>query len=390
MNTFGIIGAVLIGAIHIFNVIYIGHRLFRWFSYIFPGMNTKIFILWHSIMGGLTMFAMLPLSLPISINYHMRVIGGFITGIYLYILLFFILTDLVLLIMKITRQFTEEGLKKLRFHAGTAALFFGILVAGFGIYNATQIQLTTYELELQRDLQGEMTIVLVSDLHLGEIYSESRLKRVVEKINSLNPDIVTIAGDIFNDDFYAIRNPERAAATLRSIDTTFGVFACLGNHDTGRSIGSMISFLEESNIHLLNCEYVIIDDRLVLIGRLDKPLPWMAEGGFAGMERRYFPDIMDEIRTELQGRYLPIIVIDHNPAHIPEYGNDVDMALFGHTHGGGMFPFNIVTRLLYVIDRGHFQQDAHSPHIIVTQGMHGWSIPLRVGSYNEVVEIIIR
>jgi len=386
MNTFGVVGAVLIGAIHIFNVIYIGNRTYKWLLYIFPNLNAKAYTAWHTALGILTLFAMLPLSLPININYHLRMIGGYITGIFLYILLFFILADLIFLIAKVTKQFSPDALKKSWFYAGAAALILGVLVSGYGIYNATQIRITTYELELTRDLQGEMTIVLISDLHLGEIHSERRLEQVVESINSLNPDIVTIAGDIFNDDFYAIRDPERAYALLKSIETNFGVFACLGNHDTGRTVGSMISFLEESNIVLLNCEYVIIDDRLVLIGRLDAPLPWMAEGGFAGKERRDFADII----YDLYGYDLPVVVIDHNPAHISEYGSEVDMALFGHTHGGGMFPFNIVTSLMHVIDRGHFQQDAYSPHIIVTQGVHGWSMPLRVGSFNEIIEIMIR
>ncbi|MCL2361857.1 MAG: metallophosphoesterase [Defluviitaleaceae bacterium] len=390
MNIFGITGGLLIFAIHTFNVVYISNRFYRWFSYLFPKLNVKIFSAVFILLGVMTFFAMLPLSLPISFNYHLRMIGGYITGVLLYVLLAFLLADLIFLVVRLIKGVSADAFIKSRFYAGTVAIFLGLFVAGYGIYNATQIRITTYEIELQREMQGEMTIVLISDLHLGELHSERRLEPMVAYINSLNPDFVAIAGDIFNDDFYAIRDPERASALLRTIGTNYGVFAVLGNHDTGRTVSSMINFLEESNIYLLNCEYVIIDDRLVLVGRLDAPLPWMAGGGFAGIERRNFPDIMEEVQSCLQDRDLPVIVFDHNPTHIGEYGHDVDLAMFGHTHRGGMFPFNVVTSLMYVIHHGHFQQDAYSPHIIVTSGIHGWFMPLRVGSYNEIVKILVR
>ncbi|MCL2528423.1 MAG: metallophosphoesterase [Defluviitaleaceae bacterium] len=256
-----------------------------------------------------------------------------------------------------------------------------------------QIRTVTYEVEFQRSLEGEMTIVLISDLHLGEVASERRLGRIVAQINGLNPDIVAIAGDIFNDDFHALRDPEGAAALLRGINAPLGVFACLGNHDTGPTIGLMKEFLVESNIQLLNDEHAIVDNRLVVIGRLDALPPWTGDG-FGDMRRRDFVYVMEDVKADLayQGLPLdlPVVVIDHNPANIGEYGSNVDLALFGHTHSGALFPISLVTRAMFVIDRGHFRQDSQSPHIIVTQGVHVWSIPLRVGTRNEIVVVNVK
>ena len=41
-------------------------------------------------------------------------------------------------------------------------------------------------------------------------------------------------------------------------------------------------------------------------------------------------------------------------------------------------------------DRGHYQKDAESPHIIVTQGVHTWMMPMRVGTNNEIVSVIVK
>jgi len=368
--------------------------MYRWLSFIFPRISVKIFAGTMAVITVVTLYSLVPMSLPVVLNYHLRMAGGYLTGILLYLLIFLLVADLLIFIAKRVKPIPAENLTKRRFYAGTVAILFAALVAGYGLYSARQIRITTFELALQRDIGGEMTIVLISDLHLGEVHSEKRLDRMVSYINSLNPDIVGIAGDIFNDNFYAIRDPNKAAAIFREINATFGVFACLGNHDSGRTHESMVNFLEKSNIRLLNDEHVIIDNRMVLIGRLNSPLPRLADGGFSGMLRVDFAYIMEAVRADLLYHglpsYLPVVVMDHNPTHINEYSSDVDLALFGHTHAGGHFPFNLATSLMYVLDRGHFQRDNSSPHIIVTQGIHMWSTPVRVGTHNEIVKIIAR
>jgi len=223
-----------------------------------------------------------------------------------------------------------------------------------------------------------MKIVLIADLHLGDTNGEKRLEDIVQGINYLSPDIVCIVGDIFNDDFYIIRDPDRASALLRNIKSTYGIYASLGNHDGGRTLPETIDFLERSNVKLLNCEHIVIDERLVLIGRLDaSPI-----GGFGDMRRKDFSEIMEQIDVN-----LPIVVMEHNPVHIDEYGDEVDLILSGHTHRGQIFPGNLITRAIYTVDYGHYQRDASSHHVIVTQGVSTWQMPMRVGTDNEIVSI---
>lgn len=394
MSELGIIGGIILALLYFLAAFYMGWRLFQWTVSIFPRTNKIIFIIVYTILAAMALFALVPMKLFINFSYTLRTVGGYFAGILMYLFMFLVLGEIITTFVAKIRKASKEFSQRIRFQMIAIVMLLTVATTGYGIYNATQITVTTYEVELLRDLEGEMKIVLLSDLHLGEVHSERRLADVVAYINYLQPDIVCIAGDIFNDDFYAIRDPKRAMMLFNSIESTFGVFACLGNHDTGPTIGSMKEFLYDSNVQLLNDDHVIIDNRLVLIGRLDDLPPWQRDDGFGGMERENFSYVMDRIFKDLDSRnlspHLPIIVMDHNPIHINDYGSEVDLALFGHTHGGGLFPINLVTRMMFVVNHGHFQKDYYSPHIIVTKGVQPWSIPMRIGTNNEIIGIVVR
>ena len=142
----------------------------------------------------------------------------------------------------------------------------------------------------------------------------------------------------------------------------------------------MASFLELSNFCLLNDTSVIIDNRLVLVGRLDgSPI-----GGYGTLKRKDFTQILTP-----EMKNLPVVVLDHNPANIHEYGEEADLILCGHTHKGQLFPANLITKVMYTIDYGYYQKDAKSPQVIVSSGVGYWGMPMRVGTQCEIVSIRI-
>jgi predicted MPP superfamily phosphohydrolase len=250
----------------------------------------------------------------------------------------------------------------------------------YGRYNASQIKFVSYDIQTKKSLSAEIKIVLISDLHLGAVNSEKNLSKIVQGINSLEPDIVCIAGDIFNNNIDALQNPSEAIALLKSVTAKYGVYACLGNHDGGKTFKEMTRFLEQSNIKLLNDDHVAIDGRLVLTGRVDsRPI-----GGFDGLKRKNFADINVPANTD-----LPVVVMEHNPSNLGQYGNEIDLILSGHTHRGQIFPANLVTKVMYVTHYGRYQKDDNSPHVIVTSGAGIWGMPMRIGSNNEIVMITL-
>ena len=84
---------------------------------------------------------------------------------------------------------------------------------------------------------------------------------------------------------------------------------------------------------------------------------------------------------------LPVVVMDHNPANVDAYSDEVDLILSGHTHKGQIFPGSLITNQMFSVDYGYYRKDAQSPHVVVTSGVGYWGMPLRVGTDCEIVSI---
>ena len=358
---------------------YVAKKLFQFINSRSKRVNLTLFAVVYTFFPLTLIIGFFPL--PFGISAVMRFIGMHWIGTGLYLLMFFLLTDFFIIFGRITKVINTPIPPRVRFYSGLTVILLALATVFYGMYNANHIKHVSYEIQLKNALLNNMKIVLISDLHLGEIRSEKNLEKIVQMINSQNPDIVCLAGDIFNDNYYAIRNPEKAIDLFKSIKSKHGVYASLGNHDGGRTFHKMIDFLEKSDVILLKDEYRIIDGRFALFGRLDhRPI-----GGFGGLKRQ---DITDMIISA--GVNMPVIVMDHNPVNIREYDREADLILAGHTHRGQVFPGHFITKAINVVDYGHYQKDANNPHVIVTSGVNTWGPPMRIGTNNEIVSILIR
>lgn len=317
-------------------------------------------------------------AFPTVVKGVLEVISAYWMGAFVYLLLFCILADIVALILKL---FKLPFVKNALFKGISAALVFVLAITTVvcGICNARDIDHISYEIKVDSVTDvSDLNIALISDVHLGAVGSESRLAEIVDEINSLNPDLVLIAGDFFDTTYSAIKNPQKAIKTISRIEATFGTYACLGNHDAGETFSQMQNFLKQSNVHLLNDSYTVVDNRLILVGRMDdSPI-----GGYDKQKRKEFSQI--GIKND---KDLPVIVMDHNPQNIGEYNSDVDLIVCGHTHKGQIFPANIVTSLVYDVDHGYYRKNPQSPQVIVTSGVGYWGMPMRVGTNSEIVSI---
>ena len=118
-----------------------------------------------------------------------------------------------------------------------------------------------------------LKVVLVADIHIGYSIGYDNVKKIVDKINAQNPDLVLLAGDIFDNEYKAIEKPEKMAKTLSEIKSRYGTYACWGNHDlpeqllAGFTVGDkdydkderFYKFLEDSDIKLLEDESLLIE-----------------------------------------------------------------------------------------------------------------------------------
>ena len=355
---------------------YVSFKVFELIKYVFPTLNRGVLIAFIII----SVLAFTAVFLPGNddVNSVLRCIGAYWMGLFIYLLLAFAIRDLVFLILK----FCSLSSAAVGFWTGLGALVFALGISAYGVYNSGVVRHTSYEMEITgKGRRYDTRVVLVSDIHLGSVGSEKRLSYIVDEINSLKPEVVCIAGDIFDNDYTKIKDPEKVASELRRIESDYGVYACLGNHDSGKTFTKLKDILDKGHVEVLDDSHTLIEDRFVLVGRLDQnPI-----GGYDGITRKSTAEVMKKVDS-----VMPVVVMDHNPANIGEYEKKADLVLCGHTHKGQIFPGSIITGLMYDVDYGYYRKDAKNPHVVVSSGAGTWGMPMRVGTACEVVSIDIK
>ena len=353
---------------------YLARRVWRWIHFFVPGFSFAVLLAFFAFLTLLMMLDFLK-AFSGSLQRAVSFAGSCWMGVFVYLLLFFLVSDAVLILVRLLCG--APAMKKCCVAAGAAATALALLVSAYGMYNARCIRTVAYNVQLSDKPASEMTVALITDVHLGALGSESRLKKIVDEINLMQPDVVCIAGDLFDTDFRSISDPEKAIQTFKQLRTLHGVYACLGNHDAGRTFDSMEDFMRRAQICLLKDTCVTLDDGLVLAGRLDgSPI-----GGTGELRRGELADVLSSAKPG-----LPVVVLDHNPISIETYYEGVDLVLSGHTHRGQIFPGSLITNAMYAVDYGYYRNE-HGVQAIVSSGSGTWGLPMRVGTHCEVVRI---
>ena len=357
-----------------------GRQTYLWLKLIFRGMNQLLYglVFGVAVVAVLSVFVISRMPGMGDYRFLFRA-GHYALGILCYVVLVANIAGFLLFTGKIIRLIPLPLPRPVSVTAGLVSLLLIVVLTVYGVIHAGDIQIRRYDIGLGQEQEptGPLRIALISDIHLGYVMEEEHLTKVVASINEIRPDVVCIAGDIFDGDMTALLNPERLQALLGRIESKYGVYACLGNHDAGPTYQEMLTFLDGAGIQILMDEAVVIDRRFVLAGRRDSsPI------GKQGESRREMEGL-----PEAEG--LPVIVLDHQPGNIGGYGSDVDLILCGHTHRGQMFPFSLITNAVFDVDYGYYRAGDTAPQVIVTSGAGTWGPPLRVGTDNEVVEINI-
>lgn len=203
---------------------YIARHLCLWLRQLVPGLPVFSTPVLTVALSALLVLGFLRSMLPVSdgIKRFLRVAGSYWMGIFVYLLLFFLLADLAVLLLNLVHPLPRNA----RFLAASAALLLTLCTVTYGFLHARGFVHVSYDIPLEQGPEDGLQLVLVSDLHLGAVGSEERLESLVEEINGLSPHVICIAGDLFDNDFDAIADPEAAKAQLSALRATYGVYAC--------------------------------------------------------------------------------------------------------------------------------------------------------------------
>jgi predicted MPP superfamily phosphohydrolase len=309
----------------------------------------------------------------------LNIVGGFWLAFMLYGFLFFILSDIIFLILKISGILGGGNILLFRKWSLIIISSTSLLLIIGGFINAIFPVTREYNITINKPAGSVKTlrIAAVSDIHLGSIIRKRSLKKMSAIIREMKPDLVLLLGDIVDGEI----GPVLRGDLLQHFtwpECTDGLYAITGNHEFIGGAARTIPYIESKGIRVLKDEMVTLAGGIQLVGRIDRD-----SFRFYRKERMPLSELMKQADTT-----KPVILLDHQPFHLDEsekYG--ADLQLSGHTHNGQMWPLNYVTSMIYELSYGYLKKG--KTHFIVSSGYGLWGPRVRSGSRSEVMLINI-
>ena len=252
---------------------------------------------------------------------------------------------------------------------------YGVATALYGYFEARDIRterLVITSPKIPRSC-GKLTIVQISDVHLGLIVRRTRLARIIEKVKAAAPDMVVSTGDLVDGQ---INRMTGLAELLRDVQPRFGKFAVTGNHEAYAGLDQAGDFTERAGFKVLRGESVIAGGVINVAG-VDDPSVAMVTHSSPMAEHALLSQLSPEKFT---------LLLKHRPVIDKESLGLFDLQLSGHVHKGQLFPFNLVTYLFYPVRTGYSLFPRHTA-LYVNRGTGTWGPPIRFLAPPEITVI---
>jgi hypothetical protein len=322
----------------------------------------------------------------LSFTYLNLVIGYYAIFVF-YVFLFILGLHALLLVNRLIRIVPVNILrnKTLLLVTIISTVVYGVTIMVIGTHINNNPVINKYSITIPKKYSSlnSLKVISVSDLHLKNITSTVFLKKLTDKIRSVEPDIIFLPGDIVET--YGNTSKEKLnefIEILKDIKSDYGIYAVRGNHDLPRrNVADEIDFNIRLGITMMSDSLIELGNKVCIIGLK-----------YRGNNEHRPIDSLLKLRTN----DLPVILLDHAPYCLEEANRiNIDIQLSGHTHNGQIWPLNYVTDAVYDIAWGY--RKTNNTHLFVSCGVQdailpGYqdlSIPVRIGSVSEILEINI-
>ena len=229
------------------------------------------------------------------------------------------------------------------------------------------------------------TLAQISDLHVGPTIQEKHVRRVVDMTNALRPDAVVITGDLVDGTVPELR---RATEHLARLAAPHGVYFVTGNHEYYAGARAWLEELRRYGIRPLRNERVSIGDRAP--GGASFDLAGVDDWSVARGDHERWPTLSAALAGRDPDRSL--VLLAHQPRGVAtSVRSGVELQLSGHTHGGQLFPWNLVVSAVYPYYKGLYRhaEAGREGQIYVSCGTGYWGPPMRLGAPAEVTKVVL-
>lgn len=266
----------------------------------------------------------------------------------------------------------KQGAKVVAFIA-TLAVFFTTMVIGHRNVRYPRVMYQKYTVKrlVPEGARPEkrMRLVFFSDLHIGEAMTPDYIARAVKLIQDQQPDLILCGGDFIDHRAVYAYDP-RVMASLRSLHAPLGVYYVLGNHEYRDDLEANIRWVSEVGGTLLR-------DSIAFPG--NGPLTLIGRDDWVNGNRKPFEVIANEA-DPLRG---PVVLMEHTPASIDSIGDSpVDLILCGHTHGGQIWPGQLMVWWRYGMVSG--TRPVGEREVCISSGIGSAGATYRVGTRSEI------
>jgi predicted MPP superfamily phosphohydrolase len=241
----------------------------------------------------------------------------------------------------------------------------------YGVLRGPSVKRVTVPLaKLPRTAHG-FRIAVVSDIHLGPILGRSHTQRIVDSINATQPDLVAVVGDLVDG---SVADLGSAAEPLAQLRARHGSFFVTGNHEYFSGADEWVDHVRELGLRPLRNERVEIARGFDLAGVDD----------VAGESEGQGPDFVRALGDRDRSRAA--VLLAHQPVVIHDaVEHAVDLQLSGHTHGGQLWPGNLLAGLANPTVAG--LESYGDTQLYVTRGAGAWGPPVRVGAPSDITVV---
>ncbi len=283
--------------------------------------------------------------------------------------------EILILVRRFLVGFYEKKLSSGRRKVVFAALF---LIASesvaAGHFMAQNIDVKN--IEIKNPKIAEYTrVVQISDIHFSRVIDERFAEKIVPMINGLKPDMVLFTGDYMDK---GIANPLKIAGIMNEIEAPMGKYAISGNHEFITGYFDCIEFIEKNGFEFMDGRVVNAGRNIVVGGVMDRSAE-QADVFYHEDEK-----VLRQFKSENFNIYLK-----HRPELAEGDAAHFDLMLSGHTHGGQIFPFVILVKIVNRYLAGMYELE-NGAKLYVSRGTGSWGPPVRFGATPEITLIELR
>ena len=261
-------------------------------------------------------------------------------------------------------------------YANILVVLLGLSLGGYALYEGVRIPDVNYITVTSPLLNKSLRLVQLSDTHINRTTPLTRVRKIVDLVNNLSPDVILLTGDIVDDDSTVINEQ---LAVLSNLSAPYGVYAVIGNHEFMYGVYAWMYQYKKLGFNVLLNQGETVANNIFISGIPD---------AFTSISS---PNLNINLTKSLEGSHPKQfrVLLSHTPEVVNSISSfNYQLMLAGHTHGGQIFPFHLFVKKANQYLSGDYEVNGIKLHVSPGAGTWGPSMRLLAPSEIAVIDLV--